>query len=401
MPPRVFRESVIRGQRVGVRPDVSRALHVVVAAKDVGAAAGNPDVAERELKHAQCANVRAADRMLRDAHAPDDSAGTVLRKRLSDEFHLIVGNAGHLLNEIRCPFRGFLAHLVHAVHAIGDVRLVLPAVVEDRSDDAPDQRNVRAGPDADVVMRLCGGAREARIDDDHARALFLRMQDHLHRHGMCLGRVGAEEHHRLRVEHVVERVRHRAIAERVGNARDGRRMTDARLVIAVVGAPQRHELAQQVRLLVAVLRRSDPIRRVGTAFLADVEEFCGDRVERLVPRYAAPLATLELHRCLQPTIAVGLVARGGALCTVTAEIDRRLERGFLVRPNAVLHGGIDRAADCTMRTDRSLVLDPMGLGARRRLDRRHRLRRQRHGDASERGTETRSLQELAPIYHAG
>ena len=271
MPPRVFPKPVVRGQRVGVGSDVGRALDVVVTAKDVRAAAGNTDVAERELKHTQCANVRASDRVLGDAHAPDDGTGTVLRERLGDELHLIVGNSGHLLDAVGCPLRRFLADLVHSVHAIRDVRLVLPAVVEDGSDDAPDQRNVGTGSDAYVVMGLCGGAREARIDDDHACALFLRVQDHLHRHRMRLGRVGAEELHRLRIEHVVERVRHRAVAERVGDARHGRRMTDARLVIAVVGAPQRHELAQQVRLLVAVLRRSDPVRRVGTAFLADVE----------------------------------------------------------------------------------------------------------------------------------
>src|SRR5207244_35048 len=51
--PRARRQSVIAGQRIGVRSDVGSALHVVVAAEDVRAATGYADVAERELQDAR------------------------------------------------------------------------------------------------------------------------------------------------------------------------------------------------------------------------------------------------------------------------------------------------------------------------------------------------------------
>ena len=57
-------------------------------------------------------------------------------------------------------------------------------------------------------------------------------------------------------------VRHRAVAPGVGYAGDGRRVTDARLVVAVVGAPERVELPEQVSLLVAVFGGPQPIDRI-------------------------------------------------------------------------------------------------------------------------------------------
>src|SRR3546814_9378562 len=45
---------------------------------------------------------------------------------------------------------------------------------------------------------------------------------------------------------VVEAVSHRAVAPGVGNTRDGGRVTDTRLVVTVVGAPEGVELAEQV-----------------------------------------------------------------------------------------------------------------------------------------------------------
>ena len=58
---------------------VGRALHVVVAAEDVGSATGPAHVAEGKLQHAVGAGVVVAVGVLGAAHAPDHGARAVLR----------------------------------------------------------------------------------------------------------------------------------------------------------------------------------------------------------------------------------------------------------------------------------------------------------------------------------
>src|SRR4029079_7406578 len=117
-----------------------------------------------------------------------------------------------------------------------------------------------------------------------------------HRYRMRFGRVTAHVYRALRVLHVVVGVRHRAVAPRIRDAGDGGRMADASLVVAVVAAEIRDELAQQVRLLVAMLRAADPEHGIGPRFLADAGELVADFVDRLLPADLLVLAVYELHR---------------------------------------------------------------------------------------------------------
>ena len=101
-------------------------------------------------------------------------------------------------------------------------------------------RNVGAGPDADIFGRVRGGARHARIDDDEVRPVeLLAFEQVLQRHRMRFGRIAAHDDHGLGVADVVVAVGHRAVAPGIGHAGDGGRMADARLVVGVVGAPER------------------------------------------------------------------------------------------------------------------------------------------------------------------
>ena len=50
--PRAGGKAIVARQRVRIRADVGRTLHIVVAAEDVGAAAGLADVAQCELQNA-------------------------------------------------------------------------------------------------------------------------------------------------------------------------------------------------------------------------------------------------------------------------------------------------------------------------------------------------------------
>src|SRR5690606_40941117 len=66
-----------------------------------------------------------------------------------------------------------ISDLVHPPHPLADVLLVLPAVLEDVPEDAPDQRDVGAGAEAHVFVGMRRGAREARIAHDQRRVVLL------------------------------------------------------------------------------------------------------------------------------------------------------------------------------------------------------------------------------------
>ena len=244
------------------------------------------------------------------------------------------------------------------------------------------------------------GAREARVDHDHLAADFLGMQHVQHRHRVRLGGVAADVQRSLRVLHVVVRIGHRAVAPGVGHAGHRGAVADARLVVAVVAAPQAHPLAQQVRLLVVVLGRADDEDRIDAALLAQLEHLGADLVERLVPADALVLAVDQLHRVLEAVLAVAVLAHGRALGAVRAQVDRAVEHRLLAHPDAVLDHRVDRAAHRAVAAHRALDLDLgvrvtavlLGVG-RLGLAHQHQLRR-RHAGAD---AEARAAQEGAAI----
>ena len=245
MLPGPFGQTVIAGQCVRQHAEVGRTLHIVVAAEDVGAAAGDTHVAERQLEGAVGAGVVVADGVLSAAHAPDEGTGAVVRHRLGSGEYLVLRHAGHPLHLVRRPLHHLLFHLFHAVDPLTDELLVLPAVLEHVPEHAPDQRHVGTRPQAQIVIGVRRGARETWIDHDQRRiVLLLRLEHVLQRDRMRLGRVAADDQDRLGVVDIIVRVGHRTVAPGVGNTRDGGGVTDPGLVIDVVGAPDGGQLAE-------------------------------------------------------------------------------------------------------------------------------------------------------------
>ncbi len=130
-------------------------------------------------------------------------------------------------------------------------------------------------------------------------------------------------------------------------------MADARLVIAVVRAPEGDPLAQQIGLLVAVLARTDDKQRVRPAFLANFQQAVGDFLQRLIPGDALILAVHQLHRIAQTVITAPMIAQRGAFGAVCAQVERRFEHRVLPHPHPVFHHGVRGAADRTVRADRA------------------------------------------------
>ncbi len=206
---------------MGQDTKVRRALHVVMAAEDVRAAAGCAHVAKGQLQHAVSARVVVAVGVLGAAHAPDHGAGAVIRHSPRNALQLRAWRAGDTLNFFRRPLRNFFLNLVHAPDAGADELFILPPVVEDVPEDAPDQGDVCAGPEPHIFVGMGRRAGKARVADDQRRVVFfLGFQDVQQRDGVRLSRVAANHKDRLGIVDVVVGVGHGAVAPCVRNARN-------------------------------------------------------------------------------------------------------------------------------------------------------------------------------------
>src|SRR6185437_1151587 len=128
-------------------------------------------------------------------------------------------------------------------------------------------------------------------------------------------------------------------------------MADTRLVVGVVGAPERAELAEEIRALVGHLGRAEPIDRVGARFLAHGHQLVADLVDRGLPGDAGPLPARELHRVFQPALAGDQFAHRSALGAMRAAVDRRIPARLLADPDAVGDFGSHGEAARAMRAD--------------------------------------------------
>jgi hypothetical protein len=155
---------------------------------------------------------------------------------------------------------------------------------------------------------------EPRVtDDQRSVVLLLRLEDVLNRDRVRLRGIAPDQEHGARFLDVVEAVRHRAVAPGVRYTRDRGRVTDPRLVVAVVAAPEGVELAEQIRLLVVELGRAKPVHRVGTGALTDRQHLVADLVDRLIPADLLPFATDHLDRIAQAALAMCVFAHRSAL----------------------------------------------------------------------------------------
>ena len=123
-----------------------------------------------------------------------------------------------------------------------------------------------------------------RIDDDEVRLVELLAFEHvLQRNRVRFRRIAAHEDHGLGVADVIEAVGHRAVAPGIGYAGDGGRMADARLMVVVVGAPERRNLAEEISAFVGEFRRAHPIDRFRPGLLTDLHHLVADLIDGLIP----------------------------------------------------------------------------------------------------------------------
>ena len=290
--------------------------------------------------------------MLGLTHAPDQRRRLLRGEHLGDTLKLCAGHATDAFDLVRRPLLNLFANVVEAIDALLDELLVLPAILENVPHHAVKYGDVGARPYTHIIGRMRRGPRQARIDDDEIGLVqLLAFEQMLQGYRMSLRRIAAHDHERLRIPDIIEAVGHRAVAPGVGHAGNGRRMADTRLMVGIVGPPERAELAEQIRAFVGHLGRSEPIDGIAAGSLADLQQFVADLVDRRVPGNARPLPIDELHRVTKSPVAVYELTHGCALCAMRPAINGRIPARLLPYPYPVQDFRSHRAPNRTMSAD--------------------------------------------------
>ena len=127
--------------------------------------------------------------------------------------------------------------------------------------------------------------RSSGVGEDQLRAILHGVLEPRRRDGMVRHRIGADQQHDFGFQHVHHRIGHGARADAFEQCRHARRVAKPRAVIDVVRAEAgAHELLEQIRLLVAALRRAEACERVRPALIADAFKRPAGERERFLPR---------------------------------------------------------------------------------------------------------------------
>src|SRR5271166_6389187 len=105
----------------------------------------------------------------------------------------------------------------------------------------------------------------------------------LERYRMRLRWLAAHDHDGLAIADVVIAVGHRAVAPGVGHAGYGCGMTNARLVIRIVGSPERSELAVEIGGFVGEFGGPQPVDGLRSRRGANLQQFVANLVDRAIP----------------------------------------------------------------------------------------------------------------------
>ena len=343
-----------------------------MAAEDIRTRTIGTDIAGGQQQNGEGAHIGGADRFLRGPHAPDQSRGLLCREHFRDLLQLRARHAGHTLNLRRVPLGAFGADFFHAIDALANEFLVFPAIGEDVVQHAPDDGNIGARTDAHIFIGMRSGAGEARVNHNQIGAiLFLPGQHMLQADRMRFRRIAAHDDHGFRIADVVIGIGLRAVAPSIGHTRNRGRMANTRLVIHVIGAPERRKFAEQIGPFIGEFGAAQQEGGVRPAFLPGVHQLVGDFGDGIVPGHALPLTIYQLHRVFHAPIAMHQFAHRSALGAMRAAIDRRFPSGFLADPNAILHFRNHGAANRAMGADILHALHGLRVIHRPRFGRAH------------------------------
>src|SRR5262249_44445186 len=140
-------------------------------------------------------------------------------------------------------------------------------------------------------------------------------------------------------------------------------MADTRLVVCIVGSPERTELAEQVGALVRHLGRTEPVHRIRSRLLADRRQLIAYLIDRGIPGNARPLPVRQLHRVFETPLAGNELTNRRPFGAMRTAIDWRIPTRLLTHPHAIGDFSGDCAADRAMRADAFADRGPRDVGA--------------------------------------
>src|ERR1700730_1369428 len=116
-------------------------------------------------------------------------------------------------------------------------------------------------------------------------------------------------------------------------------MTDPRLMIGIIGAPKGRKLAVEVGGLIGEFRRAQPVHRVRSRPLANLQKLVANLVDGRFPGDASPLTIHQLHGIAQAALAQHVVADSRALAAMRVPIDRAVVIRLLADPHTICDFG--------------------------------------------------------------
>src|ERR1700761_7992373 len=141
-------------------------------------------------------------------------------------------------------------------------------------------------------------------------------------------------------------------------------MADSRLMIRVVGSPERGELAIQVSRFIGELGGAQPVDGFRPRLLPDVQQLVADLIDGLIPGDPCPLPVNELHRVAQPPIAGHVIPNRGAFAAMRTSIDGTVIVRLLSGPHPIGDFTNDGTTDGAMCADILAARDLCAFGWR-------------------------------------
>ena len=259
-------------------------------------------------------------------------------------------------------FRGFVDRVVadelarrrideeRQARVLGHELLIGEPLFEDDRDHAQEQRGVGAGLDGHPFVGLRGGGGEMRVDRDHLRAGFLRLEEQADLGKRRLAEVRPDGEHHAGIDPVARVGGGGGIAAAVAD----RRIEAVSDADVDAGEPAAASAQKRRQVRGVHFRRRHDHDRVLAAFGLDALDAIGDGVERLIPADLGELVRSALARALERRLdapcAVDMLDLGDALqadgaVAVVGACGIRLDKHHA----AVAHGALQRAHAAAMR----------------------------------------------------
>ena len=266
------------------QPHVRGALHVVLPAQRVQAAARTADVAGDRAQRDQAAGVVRAGGVLGDPHPPEDHAGAGLAPDPGDPADDVGGDPGDLFGPFRRIVPNGLGESLVVAGPPGDVVVVHQVQPDDLVHHGVVEGHVGARLELAVDVGVVGHLVGPRVDVDDRGAEAARLLEEARRHRVVGGGVAAGDDGHVGVDHVAVGGGDRAGADALEQGGHAGGVAQPGAVVHVVGVePGPDQLLEEVGLLVGALGRAEAGDRGRAAGRVDLGQPAGHQVQRFLP----------------------------------------------------------------------------------------------------------------------